>query len=240
MPGLGNVVPIASDLRRQRQLVVRQKRLEVFLRRDERHVRPHEADGQEERLAGVLFDQLHGLGRGLAVGVNQVIAVGFDHDERVAAHDRLLAIRIAFQRLADAARLPFRAGAVESLGPRSRVIRAVAAVVVAPVAPFLDAARHAHVIDLADAGRVVAGILEVLRPRRAVADRRPRAGVSQHAGRVRIVARQERRPRRPAIRPLAKRPRESRAPAPPADRCSASGRSCCRSTTAPSPSDHPR
>ena len=104
--GLGNVVPVAGDLRRQRQLVVRQKRLEVLLRRDERHMRADKADGEKERLAGMLLDQFHGLGRGLAVGVNQVVAIGLDDDERIAAHDRLFAVGIAFQRFAGARRLP--------------------------------------------------------------------------------------------------------------------------------------
>jgi hypothetical protein len=95
---LGNVVPIAVR-GWQRQLVVGQKGLEVLSRRDERHVRAHKADGEEERLAGVLVDQFHGLRCCLAIGMNQVIAVGFDHDKRIAAHDWFLAIWIAFQRL---------------------------------------------------------------------------------------------------------------------------------------------
>jgi hypothetical protein len=81
-------------------------------------MRPHETDREEERLAGMLPDEFAGLRRGLAVRVNHVIAVGLHHDKRVAAHDRLLAVGIAFPASHRCpGGLPFRSLAVEALAP---------------------------------------------------------------------------------------------------------------------------
>src|SRR4051812_40838360 len=104
--------------------------------------------------------------------MNEVVAVGFDDDEGVAANDGLFTVGIAFERFARAGGLPFGAGAVEFLGPGSWVVRTVTVVVVAAVAAFFDATGDAHVIDLANAGGVIAGVFEVLRPGGTAADGR--------------------------------------------------------------------
>ncbi len=72
-----------------------------------------------------------------------------------------------------------------------------------------NAAGHPHVIDLADAGGIVAGVLEMLGPGRPRAEGRSRARVAQHSRRMRVIARQERRPRRAAIGRIAERVRET-------------------------------
>lgn len=89
-----------------------------------------------------MFNQLDRLGRRPAVRMGEVAALGFDHDKRISSHDRLLAIGIALQRFADARCLPFRAGAVEFLRPRCRIVGAIAAVLIAAVAALLDPSRH--------------------------------------------------------------------------------------------------
>ena len=75
------------------------------------------AHPEKERFAFVLCDQLACLGRGLSIGVNQIIALGFDYDKRVSTHDRLLSIRITFQRFTGSRRFPLWSLAVESFGP---------------------------------------------------------------------------------------------------------------------------
>ena len=128
--------------------------------------------------------KLHRLGRRLAVGMHHVVAISLDDHERIAADDGTLALGIVLERLTRPRRIPFRTLAVEPLRPRERIVGAVGS--------FLDPARHTHVVDLAHAGRVVAGVLEVLRPRRAVADLRTRTRIAQHSRRMRVVTRQER------------------------------------------------
>ena len=120
----------------------------------------------------MLLDQLDRFRSRLAVGVNEIVPVGFDHDERVAADDWFLAVRIVFQRFAVAGRFPFGTGAVESLGPRP--------LVVGTVTPLFDPTGHAHVKDLADSRRIVAVVLEVLRPGRPISDLRTWILVTHH------------------------------------------------------------
>ena len=172
-------------------------------------MRAHETDREEERLAGVLFDQVDGLGRRPAIGVGEVIALGLNHDEGVSTHDRFLTVGISLERFAGARRLPFRAEAVEPLRPRQRIVGAVSAVVDAGIKTFLHSARHPHMIDLADARGVVPRILEMLRPGCAVTDRLTRTGVAQHARRVRVIARHEGGAGGPAVGGLAIRAGEA-------------------------------
>ena len=89
---------------------------------------------------------------GIDEGIN--VAIGFDHDKGVAAHDGLLAVWIAFERFADTRRSPLGALAVELLCPRGRIVGAIGA--------LLDPAGHAHVIDLAHAARPIAVVAEHL------------------------------------------------------------------------------
>ena len=167
-------------------------------------MRSDETNAQPERFVLMLLDQFDSLCGGLAVGMNQVIAVRFHHDKRVSTDGGFPAIRIILERLAIAGSFPFRAGTVEPFGPRCGIVRSVTAV-------FTDAA-HANVINLADASGVVAIVFKVLSPRRPVADLRTRARVTKHSRCVWVVARHERRSRRPAVSSLAVSSRESSAP----------------------------
>ena len=81
---LGDVVPVAFQLRGQHHFVVRLKRRVVLARSDERDMWPDETDAQPERFILMLLNQLHSFGSRLAVGVNHVVAVSFDNDEGVA------------------------------------------------------------------------------------------------------------------------------------------------------------
>ena len=111
--------------------------------------------------------------------MHKIIALGFHHYKRVAAHHRPFTIRIALQRLTLARRTPFRAWAVVAFVPGSGVIRAVPT--------LLDTAGHAHVIYLAHARSVIAVIHEILTPRGAIADLRSRTLVAQQPRGVRII-----------------------------------------------------
>ena len=111
--------------------------------------------------------------------MHKIIALGFHHYKRVAAHHRPFAIRIALQRLTLARRTPFRAWAVVAFVPGRRVIGAVPA--------LLDAAGHTHVIYLAHTRGVIAMVHEILAPRGAIADLRSRTLVAQHPRGMRII-----------------------------------------------------
>src|SRR5687768_12007940 len=128
-----------------------------------------------------------------------VIPLRLDDHERVAAHHRFLAVRISLERLARARGLPLRARAVETLRPRRGIIGAIIVVRLLRVRAELDASRHAHMVDLAHPRRIVARVDEVLGPRGAIPDSRPRIRVVERPGRVWIVTRHERRPRRSAV-----------------------------------------
>ncbi len=106
MPGLGMSSQSPSTLLGQHHLVVGLERRVVASRGNKRHVRPHKTHAQPERLVLVLFDQFHRLGCRLAVGMDQVVAIGFDDDKRIAADDRSLAVGVALQRFAVARGLP--------------------------------------------------------------------------------------------------------------------------------------
>jgi hypothetical protein len=122
----------------------------------------YEPDADPERFFSVFLNQLYSFGRGVSVGMHEVISIRLDYHERVAAHDRFLAVRITLQRLPVTRRSPFRALAIEALCPGESIVGAVAS--------LLDATGDAHVKHLADAGSVVPPLLEVLRPGGAVAD----------------------------------------------------------------------
>jgi hypothetical protein len=111
--------------------------------------------------------------------MNQVITIGFDNNKGVSANDWFFAIWVSLQRLAIAGCFPFGALTIESLGPGYGIVGTVSAT--------LNAAGHAHVVNLADPSRIVAIVLEVLRPSRPVADLGARTLVSQYARCVRIV-----------------------------------------------------
>ncbi len=147
---------------------------------------PHKTHRQEERPVLQLFDQLHRLGRGFSIRVDQVITFGFHHHKSVASHNGPLAVRVALQGLTLAGCFPFGPRAVVPLTPGKRIV--------CPVASFLDATRHAHVKHFAHSRGVVAVVLEVLRPGRAIADGLARCLVPQDSRGVGIVARQERSP----------------------------------------------
>ena len=70
------------------------------------------------------------------------------------------------------------------------------------MAAFFDSAGNAHVENLAHAGRVIAVILEMLRPGRSVAYLRPRIFVSHGVDGMWIVAAHEGSPGGAAIGPL--------------------------------------
>src|SRR5688572_18129498 len=110
-------------------------------------MRPHKPNGEEERFARLLPDQLDCFRGSLTIGVNQVVVISFHHDKRISANDRFLSVGVSFEGLASPRSLPFRTGAVESLGPRGRIVRTITAV--------FDPARHSHVEDLADPRGVV-------------------------------------------------------------------------------------
>ena len=76
---------------------------------------------------------------------------------------------------------------------------------------LLDATGHAHVVNLTHARGVIAVVHEMLAPRGAITDLRPRALVTQHPRGMRIISAHERRPRRPAVGALTIRPRKARA-----------------------------
>ena len=144
-------------------------------------MRAHKTDPKKKRLVllGKFTDQLRRLHRRLAIRMHKIIALGFHHHKRVAAHHRPFAIRIALQRLTLARRTPFRAEAVVAFVPGRRVIGAVPA--------LLDAAGHTHVIYLAHTRGVIAMVHEILAPRGAIADLRSRTLVAQHPRGMRII-----------------------------------------------------
>src|SRR5690606_11128026 len=111
-----------------------QKWLEIAARRNEGNMGADEPDRQKTRVIRVPLNQLDPLRRGLAIRVNGVISIGLHDDERAPAHHRLLAIGVSLKRFTITGGFPFGSWAIESLGPRRRVIRAIAIIVIPAIA----------------------------------------------------------------------------------------------------------
>ena len=180
---LGDIVPVAGYLGGQDHLAVGLEGRIIGSRGDEGHVRTHESDAQPERLVLVKVNQFRRFFRSFAIGVHEVIPVGFHDHEGVAAHGRLLAIGIVLQGFPVTRSSPFGALAVEPLRPGSLVVR--------PVTALLYANGYSHVIDLAHACGIVAVVFEMLRPGDPIPNRRPWTLVAQHPNRVRIITGQK-------------------------------------------------
>ena len=132
----------------------------------------------------MLLDKFTCLRCCLAIGMDQIIAVGGYHHECVSTDCTLLAISIPFQRFAFACCFPLWASTVKAFRPRSGII--------GPVTSVFDVNWYSHVKYFAHTGRVIARIFKRLRPSRPITGCRARTVVTLHARRVRIIPREHR------------------------------------------------
>ena len=110
-------------------------------------MRANESDAHKERFVTMHSNQLARFFRRSTIRMRKVTTLRLNDHKRVAADHGPLTIGIAFQGFTDTRRLPLRALAVESFGPRHGVIR--------PITSFLDVSRDAHVKYFADSSRVI-------------------------------------------------------------------------------------